>query len=282
MTWEETVLWLRSQSELKGFVQQCYLDEPVTDAALRFSASEEWTESERLLKVCGGKVLEIGAGRGIASYAFAKAGCDVVALEPDPSPVTGCGAIETLNREAGVTIAIVREYAEKMQFRSAEFDIVYGRQVFHHVSSLPDVCKEIARVLKPGGRILIAREHVISKHSDLSVFLKNGITSSVYDGENARLLNEYESAFAEAELCLTCRLGPLDSVINYFPMNRLEWHAACIRDLIKIVGWKCGFALTDERNFLGRRLLAWYAARQSCLDQTPGRLFSFLAEKPVV
>ncbi|MDB9521113.1 hypothetical protein PN480_03975, partial [Dolichospermum circinale CS-1225] len=72
-SWEEAVQWLRNQPEKQELVQHCYYDDPLESAAERFSQSEEWTALIQLLKPkIPGKVLDIGAGRGISSYAFTK------------------------------------------------------------------------------------------------------------------------------------------------------------------------------------------------------------------
>jgi protein-L-isoaspartate O-methyltransferase len=86
LTWEESVQSLRNQPEQKELVQYCYYDDPLESAAERFAQSEEWIAVTQLLKQkILGQVLDIGAGRGISSYAFAKAGCSVTSLEPDSS-----------------------------------------------------------------------------------------------------------------------------------------------------------------------------------------------------
>ena len=83
MTWEEAVLWLRAQDDQQELVRHCYYDDPLEAAAARFLESEEWTATQRLLgSHLPGRVLEIGAGRGIVSHAFARIGCLVTAVEP--------------------------------------------------------------------------------------------------------------------------------------------------------------------------------------------------------
>ena len=90
LSWEEAVQWLRDQPEKSELVKFCYYDDPLETAAERFLQSEEWVELVNLLKSKkSGQVLDIGAGRGISSYAFAKSGYEVTALEPNPSLLVG-------------------------------------------------------------------------------------------------------------------------------------------------------------------------------------------------
>src|SRR5262249_25538597 len=132
MTWEEAVLWLRSQADQQELVRHCYYDDPLEEAAERFRRSEEWAATRRLLSErWPGKVLDLGAGRGIASFAFAHDGCEVTALEPDASEVVGRGAIEALSRQAALRIKTVGAWGESLPFADNEFDIVYGRAVLH-------------------------------------------------------------------------------------------------------------------------------------------------------
>ena len=46
-----------------------------------------------------GQALDVGAGRGIASYALAREGFTVTVLEPDDSHLVGAGAIRSLAEE---------------------------------------------------------------------------------------------------------------------------------------------------------------------------------------
>jgi SAM-dependent methyltransferase len=278
-TWEQAVQWLRDQPDQQELVRACYFDDPLLEAAERFAGSDEWQAVRALLTRRPGHALDMGAGRGISSYALARDGWQVTALEPDPSSLVGGGAIRTLAEQTGLPITLVEEYGEKLPFADQALDLVYGRQVLHHARDLAALCREAARVLKPGGRFVATREHVISQPSDLQIFLDSHPLQRFYGGENAFLLSDYTSAIRQSGLRLVSVLGPFDSVINYFPMSRQLWRDICLRPLVYRVGRRATFVLASEKHPLGRWLVNRLAHRLSQQDRTPGRLYSFVAEK---
>ena len=168
-----------------------------------------------------GRVLDLGAGHGIASFAFARTDCAATALEPDASAIVGTGAIRHLTHEANLSISIVRGVGERLPIEDACFDIVYTREALHHAADLARLCAEIARILRPGGAFLAVREHVISKPQDLEAFLEAHALHHLYGGENAFLLREYCEAITGSGLALRRILGPFDSPITH---TRLPAH----------------------------------------------------------
>src|SRR6266849_8037514 len=101
-TWEAAVTWLRDQPERRQLVLDAFYDDPLTAAAERYHASGEWQAVSRLLLGRTGQALDVGAGRGIASYALAREGFEVTSLEPDPSAIVGAAAIRALAAEAAL------------------------------------------------------------------------------------------------------------------------------------------------------------------------------------
>ena len=197
-TWEYAVQWLRSQPDRQDLVLAAYYDDPLIEAAKRYWESHEWQEIRRLLGASRGQALDVGAGRGIASYALAREGFAVTALEPDGSNLVGAGAIRLLAAESGLAITVTQEFSENLPFADGQFDVVFARAVLHHTKDLAAASSEFFRVLKPGGCLIAVREHVISRRKDLPAFLSHHPLQPLYGGENAFLLSEYTGALSRA------------------------------------------------------------------------------------
>ncbi len=279
VTWEQAVEWLRHQPAEKDLVRACYFDDPLIDAARRYAARDEFHALEKWLPPVRGRALDVGAGRGITAFALARTGWRVTAAEPDDSPLVGTGAIAKLAGESGLPIDIVRNNGESLPFGDGTFSLVHGRQVLHHAGDLVEFCREIGRVLKPAGRMVATREHVISNSADLPVFLADHPLHELYGGETAYPLREYTAAIEGAGLRLVRVLGPFDSVINYFPTPPSDWREKCQRPLARIVGQRAARLVANDRHAPGRWLLRNLAAHLSRTCQTPGRLYTFVAEK---
>jgi SAM-dependent methyltransferase len=275
VSWEDAVSWLRRQPNMTQLVLECYYDDPPLGAAQRYYASEEWRAVRALLGSRRGRALDIGAGRGIASYALARDGFTVVALEPDPSELVGAGAVRALARESGLPIEVVERTSERLPFTAAEFDVVFARAALHHARDLATACREFLRVLKPGGLLVAIREHVISKPADLPRFLEQHPLHHLYGGENALLLSQYRAAIEGAGFRRLAVLSPWSSPINYAPRS-LE---ALKDELALRVTSPSPRLRRVVRASLGVGAL-WRLLRALLerVDHRPGRLYSFVAQ----
>lgn len=277
-SWEQAVRWLRDQPDQRSQVLANYYDDPLAGAAARYWQSEEWRAIREFLPPArGARALDVGAGRGIASFALAKEGFAVTALEPDESELVGAGAIRNLAREQHLPIEVCSQTVEKLPFPDGTFDLVFGRAVLHHTRDLAATCRELYRVLKGGGAFVAVREHVVSHEHDLPRFFANHPLHRHYGGENAWRLDVYTDSIRGAGFRLERVLAPLRSPINLAPhsVESLQRELAARASLgVPLIG------------AMWRRLMrigpCWACCRRllELLDHRPGRLYSFIARKP--
>ncbi|MBS4058921.1 MAG: class I SAM-dependent methyltransferase [Bacteroidetes bacterium] len=276
LTYEEAVILLPNDPKYSERMFDSYLDADINRAARRFADSIEFQELRTwALKYHlepGADILHLGAGNGIASYAWAKAGFHVSAVDPDPSSEVGCGAIQNIAKSENVSIRIVQSVGETLPFSQNQFDLVYVRQALHHAADLNAMLKEIMRVLRPGGLLFATREHVVSNQQELDVFLSRHPlhTLTFYP------LNIYLSAIQTAGLRLLRVFKPLDTVINYFPMSENQVR----RYLVESALHRFGPLL---HRFVGRVGIWHEYIRRRDADignvTGAGRAFSFVARK---
>lgn len=265
ISWEKAVLWLKKQKNQEELVKACYFDDPPIESAKRFYKSPEWREVQKILsQYKKGKALDIGAGRGISSYALAKDGWETVALEPDKSNIVGTGAIKKIIKSEGLNIKIVNEYGEKLPFQRIFFDLVYSRQSLHHAKNLRKFCMEVYRVLKHNGIFLFTREHVLTKKEDLQQFLDSHPLHHLYGGEHAYTLNEYKAAILGSGLRIKKIMPSYNSDINLYPSSKeqikLEYEK------------KFGFAIP-------KLLFKCILYKRNLQDNVSGRNYSFIGGK---
>ena len=275
MTTEEAVLKLRQDPAMADLVRDAYLGRDVADSARRFFESDEFAEVKRLLgdRLKGASVLDLGAGVGLASLAFARSGAArVVAVDPDPSDEVGRGAAARLapNGEFEMLDAV----GESIPLPDACMDVVYCRQVLHHAQDLPALLRECARVVKPGGIVLMCREHVVDNDEQLRQFLADHPVNRLAGGENANRLPVYLAAITGAGLVVDRAFGPWDSIINAFPQvrTRAELEALPEKKLVRRFGslGRAAVRVPGVKGMILRRI-----------DRpVPGRLYSFLAHRP--
>lgn len=101
--------------------------------------------------------LEIGSGTGYFTLNLMRAGLIGQATCTDISP----GMLATLSANAerlDLDVTTVPTDAERLPFEDANFDLVIGHAILHHIPDLAQAFREFARVLAPGGTVLFAGE----------------------------------------------------------------------------------------------------------------------------
>ena len=101
----------------------------------------------------GGVALDVGSGPGNVTASLARAaGPDGLALGVDISEPMLSRAVDA---QAGPNVGFLRADAQRLPFRDATFDAVTSLAVLQLIPEPSATLAEIARVLKPGGRVAI-------------------------------------------------------------------------------------------------------------------------------
>ncbi len=193
-----------------------------TRQAETFSASSVITDAaltQRFVTALGeaarGSVLDVACGPGILSAAIAKSARDVVAFDLTPEMLKK--AAQRCN-EAGLANVSFREgNATELPFADGAFDAVMTRLSVHHFDRPSRVMSEIFRVLRPGGRFVVA--DVISSEVPAEAELQNAI-EILRDPSHVRMLpgSELTSLVSGSRLCHRSRWTTWDK-----PREFEEW-----------------------------------------------------------
>jgi SAM-dependent methyltransferase len=132
------------------------------------------------------RILEVGCGEGeLAERFLRELGCEVVASDQSERMVE-------LTRARGVDARVADVRA--LPFRDGEFDCALAAWMLYHVREVDRASAELARVLRPGGRLVAVTnspEHV----GELYDLVGKERFKASFDGDNgAELLREHFSS----------------------------------------------------------------------------------------
>ncbi|KAB1073924.1 class I SAM-dependent methyltransferase [Methylobacterium planeticum] len=119
------------------------------------AAGEDLAEiAARMRAEPAGDVLDLGSGGGHVAFAVAEAARRVTAYDLSADML---GAVAAEARRRGlVNIETRRGAAESLPFGDASFDAVLTRFSAHHWADVPAALAEARRVVRPGGRLIVA------------------------------------------------------------------------------------------------------------------------------
>ena len=164
----------RGEPVTKQDVRQFWETHPLAAAAIPFEAgtpeffaehtrlrnAEADTETVRwayeLGEASAKHVLDVGCGNGFVTCRFAETGADVIAIDLTDRAVELTRARLNL---LGLSAEVRQADAEALPFEDETFDTVVSFGVLHHTPDTELAIREINRVLKPDGRLLLMLYH---------------------------------------------------------------------------------------------------------------------------
>ncbi len=128
---------------------------------------QDFCRTDRIFRSAGleppARLLELGCGSGWFAELFARCGYDVLGTTLDPQTVSlaqrRARAFDTLGKDGSLsyTTAAMEELSTTLQGEKP-FDAAFMYEALHHVHDWRQSLTECAKVLRPGGKLLIANE----------------------------------------------------------------------------------------------------------------------------
>jgi len=127
-------------------------------------------------KISGGKILEVGTGRGHMAVALAKNGLKVVSIDLDRK-AQKIAKLNLKSLKLDKSVSLKHMDAEKLKYKDNSFDFVISVNFIHHAKNPVKCLKEMIRVVKnkliiadlnKRGERVMEKVHALDGHSHAS------------------------------------------------------------------------------------------------------------------
>ncbi len=125
-------------------------------AVLSFGQDPRWRRAmvAAVGAAAGERVLDVATGTGLVAQELVRRyGCEVVGLDQSPQMLAGAQARLAADEQLAERVLLVRGEAERLPFGGGEFDHLTFTYLLRYVDDPGATMAELARVVKPGGRI---------------------------------------------------------------------------------------------------------------------------------
>jgi demethylmenaquinone methyltransferase / 2-methoxy-6-polyprenyl-1,4-benzoquinol methylase len=124
-------------------------------AAMSFGQDPRWRRAlvDALSPTPGMRILDVATGTGMVAFALAARGAEVVGLDQSEAMLSGARARLERTPDFADRLSFVLGEAEALPFADGEFDALSFTYLLRYVDDPAATMRELARVVKPGGRI---------------------------------------------------------------------------------------------------------------------------------
>lgn len=160
------------------------------------------------------RVLDLGCGGGILAEAMAKAGARVTGIDADAQAIA---AARVHSGEQGLSIDYQCSTIE--DFSAEPFDLITCMEMLEHVPDPAAIVTEAARLLKPGGWLILSTISRTAKAYALAI-----LAAEYIFGILPRQTHDYKKFILPSELAAMIRAADLEMVeiagLDYNPLTR--------------------------------------------------------------
>jgi demethylmenaquinone methyltransferase / 2-methoxy-6-polyprenyl-1,4-benzoquinol methylase len=124
-------------------------------AALSFWQDPRWRRAlvDEVAPAAGQRILDVATGTGmVAAELLRRADCSVVGIDQSPQMLAAARA-RFADGGSGARVELVEGQAEDLPFADESFDALTVTYLLRYVDDPPATVGELARVVRPGGRV---------------------------------------------------------------------------------------------------------------------------------
>jgi demethylmenaquinone methyltransferase/2-methoxy-6-polyprenyl-1,4-benzoquinol methylase len=124
-------------------------------AVMSFGQDPRWRQAlvDYIDPRSGMRILDVATGTGMVAFALAARGAEVVGLDQSEAMLDGARARLKRSPELAGRLSLVLGEAEGLPYADGEFDALSFTYLLRYVDDRAATLRELARVVKPGGRI---------------------------------------------------------------------------------------------------------------------------------
>ncbi len=163
-----------------------------------------------------GRALDAACGTGRHAGRLVELGHRVIGVDTTPEMLQ-------LARAAVPQAELARGDLSRLPLRSASVDLAVCSLALDHAPALLEPVAELARVVRPGGRLVISDVHPVMSALGVAAYFRAADGSSAFVRNHRHLHGEYLDAFAEAGLevrrCLEPRFGQREATMQPIAMR---------------------------------------------------------------